>query len=59
MSDKDKIAGLPLQIAALRERAGQACRIAKDVIDGLARHTADAAENIAALTQRAKPVSGG
>jgi predicted nucleic acid-binding Zn-ribbon protein len=37
MSDKDDIAGLQPHIAALRERAAQARRLAKEVEDKLAR----------------------
>jgi predicted nucleic acid-binding Zn-ribbon protein len=37
MSDKDDIAGLQPHIAALRERAAQARRLAKDITDKLAR----------------------
>lgn len=37
MSDEDDIAGLQPHIAALRERAAQARRLAKEVMDKLAR----------------------
>ena len=37
MSDEDDIAGLQPHIAALRERGAQARRLAKEVMDKLAR----------------------
>jgi len=37
MSDEDDLAGLPPHIAALRERAAQARRLAKELSDRLAR----------------------
>lgn len=67
MSDKDDIAGLQPHIAALRERAAQARRLAKEVTDKLAReglsqhaeefeHRADELEaRLAALKAASRP----